>query len=520
METLNLREQYENLQSVESLSREVAFGVEVVQAIVSDNAILKGGREKEAYFAGGFARDLLLGKVPKDIDIATSLTPDELLSCAELNQVPDIRLTMIDAAEAYPVIQAKKDNLVLEIASFRKDVYLDDDQNRGQNLRKPTEMQIGASLIEDVQRRDLTINSLMFNPLTGQVIDPLTSQQSDQPQSGISDLENKIIRFVGQPRDRILEDRVRLLRAIRFKNRYDGFEYAPETEKALIKLRNEIEKISPDRIRDELNKMLIGNPNRIKVIEDLDRFGILEIIMPEFTAAKGVRQPQEYHSEGDVWAHQLLTFKNLPANANSHLVWATLLHDLGKVTTAKFDTEKGQNIFYGHEDDSVAIGRKILRNLKFSNEDVDAILWLVKNHMNVRNITGMRPNNQKKLALPHRFDVHIKREDLALDLLTLLWADNQSSLRPDGAVDQNSFKQAETIIRQIQEQAKNAPMNIKEGLNIDGLVLIERLKIIKQQQNKITELMRYLNTEYQDHPEITQERVLNMADNWWYHNVF
>lgn len=455
MEQLNYQEQFEAVQSVEILSPEIQLGVEVVQMLV-DNG-------EEAYFAGGFGRDLFLGHTPKDVDIATSASSDRVLEIAALANLENILFSMVNSAEALPVVQAKKDGIVVDIASFRKDTYEPEVVAQVDKKRRSVKTQTGATLLEDVERRDLTINTLMFDPLIGQIIDPLLAIEGEKPQSGVADLENKIIRFVGDARERIIEDRIRMIRAIRFKNRYSGFSYAPETSQVLTELAGEVSNISGERIRDEITKML-EKPSRAEAIMDLDKFAILEVIMPELVACQGVEQPKEHHSEGDVWQHTLETLRNLPEKASENLVWATLLHDIGKVQAQKTDPEKQKIVFYDHERFSVDAARKILNRMRFSNDQISEILWLIENHMSVRNIAQMRPSKQKQFSLPHLLNTNLKNESLAQDLLKLLWADNQSSVKDDGTVDQQSFDQAKKIIEKIIQESSNTALTIKEGL--------------------------------------------------------
>lgn len=511
MEKLNYQEQFEAVQSVEVLSPEIQLGVEVIQMLVD------GG--EEAYFAGGFGRDLFMGKTPKDVDIATSASSDRVLEIAALADDENIRFKMVNAAEAYPVVQAKKDGIVVDIASFRQDIYEPEVVAQVGKKRRSVKTKTGATLLEDVERRDLTINTTMFDPLTSQIIDPLTAIGGEQQQSGILDLKNKIIRFVGDPKARIIEDRIRMIRAIRFRNQYSGFNYAPETSRVLTELAGEVSNISGERIREELTKILSG-PNRAQSVEDLSQFGILQVILPELVACQNVEQPEELHSEGDVWQHVLLTLENLPENPSENLIWATLLHDIGKVKTQKFDEQKGLIVFHGHEQQSVELARVILRErLAFANDQIAEILWLIENHMDIRGIVEMRPNKQKALALPHRVNAKIKSESLTQDLLGLLWADNQASVRSDSAVDQESFYRAKEIIEKIIQESASTPLSIKDGLGIDGKILIDFLHITREQNSYISKLIIFLNEHYQDDSSLTLEQILEIAKSWWQENV-
>lgn len=468
------------------------FGTCIVEALTTG--------EHEAYFIGGYCRDLLLGLQPKDVDIATSATPEEVQAC--LAQA-GIHAQLVQAAEAYPVVLAKSGDSVIEIATFRRDVYADPSAES----RRPDAMEHGT-ILDDASRRDLTINALYYNPLTHEVLDPT--------EQGMADLEEKLIRFIGDPAVRIQEDRVRILRAVRFRHRF-GFDYAPETETALRELRQEVEQIkAKDRIGDELTRMFLLERRR-EVLEDLDRLGLLELLLPEYTQGHGIAQPPEFHSEGDVWTHQQMVVSHLPADADKELVWGTILHDIGKKDTYEVNSETGRITFNGHDgvgaDMADVIARRYILQSK-AGVDPKAVHWLVENHMCVRNLGAMRRSKQIAMVTHPQFG----------NLLHLLRADNLSSLRPDGSVDNESLAVAQRVAAEIAaEQIAKLP-TIKEDLNMSGLTFIEYLGIENSEKRYLSALISYLDEAYQNGevtgtPEEKQAAILALAAEWWQREV-
>lgn len=311
-----------------------------------------------AYWAGGCVRDMLLGIRPKDFDIATSATPNELKKI-----FPKANLV----GEQFGVIVAEHGGHHFEIATFRSDSGYSDG-------RRPDAV-LFTDAKEDARRRDFTINGLFYDPIKDNVVDFVGGQD---------DLKNKLIRFIGDPHERILEDHLRIIRAIRFKNAF-GFQYHPETFAALKKHAAFAEKVSGERVRDELNKMIVSEsfPGALSDMEDT---GVLAAILPEMQALKGLAQPPEYHREGDVWDHTLLSFRALKPDASVMLRWAVLFHDIGKAET--FSIQERIR-FDEHAKHSALIAHKILRRLHFPLSEIKIIEWLVAHHMMAYNVLDM-----------------------------------------------------------------------------------------------------------------------------------
>jgi len=337
---------------------------------------------------------MLLGIAPKDFDVATSAHPDAVLAMFPRTFAVGAHFGVVLVCEDAP--GDGKDEVVTEVATFRSDVaYLDG--------RHPTEVRFASSAREDVLRRDFTINGMMFDPVLNSETCNLTSAVLDYV-GGQADLRAGIIRAIGEPHRRFEEDKLRMLRAVRFAAR---FEYAiePETERAIRQLAHTVSQVSRERIRDELTRMLTEGHAR-RAFELLDRTGLLREVLPEIGKLRGVEQPPEYHPEGDVWVHTLLLLEKLPAGASTTLAWGALLHDVGKPAT--FSHNPPDRIrFNGHVEVGVKIAHEILRRLRFSNEDCAQILSLVENHMRFGDMEKMKESTLKRFFRLQRFDEHL-----------------------------------------------------------------------------------------------------------------
>jgi poly(A) polymerase len=346
----------------------------------------------EAYFAGGCVRDLLLGVAPKDFDVATSAHPEMVL---------DLFAKTFAVGAHFGVVLVCDDadgaEIVTEVATFRSDgVYLDG--------RHPAEVRFSTSAEEDVLRRDFTINGMMLDPVLERATCSLTSSVLDFV-GGKSDLRDGIIRAIGEPRRRFEEDKLRMLRAVRFAARF-GYAIEAETERAIRELAAGIGQVSRERVRDELTRMLTEGHAR-PAFELLDRTGLLGAVLPELVRMKGVAQPPEYHPEGDVWVHTLLLLEKLPIGVSPMLAWGALLHDVGKPAT--FSHHPPDRIrFNGHVEVGVRIAHGILRRLRFSNEDCAQILSLVENHMRFGDVEKMKESTLKRFFRLPRFEEHLE----------------------------------------------------------------------------------------------------------------
>ncbi len=335
----------------------------------------------QAFLVGGCVRDIFLQREPADYDVSTNATPDQVLEL-----FPD----GVGVGAQFGVILVPREGIKVEVATFRSDIGYADG-------RHPDRVVYASSPEEDVQRRDFTINGLVMRHDTGEILDFVDGQ---------ADLRAGIIRAIGEPDRRFAEDKLRMLRAVRFAARF-GYEIAPETFRAIRKHAREIRLVSAERIRDELSKILTEGAARAG-FELLDLCWLLPIVLPEITALKGVEQPPQYHPEGDVWIHTLIMLEGLPAGCPATLAWGVLLHDVGKPATFRSASETGDRIrFDGHVDVGIAIGKEILGRLRFSSDDTEQILSLVEHHMKFKDVEKMRPATLKRFVRLPRFDEHL-----------------------------------------------------------------------------------------------------------------
>lgn len=409
-------------------------------------AVLKK-RNFEAYFAGGAVRDLLLKRNMSDIDIATSARPEDIQKIFSNSEF---------RGKSFGVIVVKEGEFEFEVATFRKDLGTTDH-------RRPENIEYTTSL-EDARRRDFTINGLFFDPIAGEIIDCV---------GGIGDLKNQLIRFIGVAEQRIDEDYLRMIRAVRFAGKLN-FEIEENTLKKIQTHANKINSISKERIREELSKMLV-NENRARSLEMLSKTKLLRELLPELESLKNVPHPQEFHSEGDVWEHVILALKNinnLPYdNISEELVWSVLLHDISKPETIGFRAVPGKTkiTFFDHDVRSAERAKIILENLKFSHSFINAVTWAISQHMRiVHAFSGMSERKQKKLFLDENIQL----------LLDLTFADLSASLRTNGKPDMQLYKDALEMRERFSREMKTEEKNQVQKFDlITGRDIMKILKI-------------------------------------------
>jgi putative nucleotidyltransferase with HDIG domain len=331
-----------------------------------------------AYFNGGCVRDMVRGVEPHDIDIATTATPDE---------VQALFAKTVPVGAQFGVILVLENKHQFEVATFRSDeAYLDG--------RRPTGVRFGTPE-EDAQRRDFTVNGMFFDPLAGKVIDFV---------GGRADIERKLIRSIGDPRQRLAEDKLRLLRCARFASNLQ-FEIEPATFAAVREMAGQIHVVSAERIRDELIKILT-RLNAGRGLELLEATGLLHEVLPEVAAMKGVEQPPEFHPEGDVFAHTKLMLDTLPADPGVILAFAVLLHDVGKPPT--FVRAPDRIRFNEHDRVGAEMAERILRRLRFPNEVIENVVLCVAEHMRFQFVKAMRPAKLKRILARETFPVELE----------------------------------------------------------------------------------------------------------------
>jgi len=300
----------------------------------------------EAFIVGGCVRDCILNKEPKDWDITTKATPEEVIRLFD-----KVILTGLKHGTVTVVLDREN----YEVTTYRTDGEYEDN-------RHPKEVKFVDSLKEDLARRDFTINAMAFNYKVG-LIDYF---------EGTTDLKNKIIRTVGEPEKRFNEDALRMLRAVRFSAQLN-FNINENVMCSIKKLKNNMENISRERIRDEFNKILIYNPKKIDILREC---GLLELIIPEFKWTYDFDQNNPHHIH-DLYNHTILSAESI--EQSSHLRLTMVLHDFGKVISKSID-EKGISHYYGHAKESVRLSKQILQSLKYDNNSIEKILTLIQYH--------------------------------------------------------------------------------------------------------------------------------------------
>lgn len=339
------------------------------------------------YFAGGCVRDLLLGKEPKDYDIATSATPDEVIAL----------FPKADPIGAhFGVILVREKGLPFEIATFRHDGSYHDG-------RHPASVTFSTPE-EDAKRRDFTVNGLFQKPETDEIIDFVHGQD---------DLNTHTLRAIGDPQERFQEDALRLMRAIRFAITL-GFKIEQKTWNAVCDTALLLEKISMERIRDEFSQILLS-PNRARGFDLLTESGLMRYIVPEIYDLIGCEQPPQWHPEGDVYTHTRIMLDMLDDQPTLELALGVLLHDIGKPPTFTYDEADDRIRFNGHDRVGTEMAEKILRKLKYSNKTVESACAMVSNHMNFMNVQHMRTAKVKRFMSRPTFEdeMELHRVDCA-----------------------------------------------------------------------------------------------------------
>jgi poly(A) polymerase len=284
-------------------------------------------------------------------------------------------------------------HVTTEVATFRSDGAYSDG-------RHPDEVRYTKSAEEDVRRRDFTINGLLLDPLQSGT--DLRASVIDYV-GGVADLDAGVVRAIGRPEARFEEDRLRMLRGVRFTARF-GFEMEPKTATAMRALACWTSTVSRERVRDELTKMLTEGHAR-EAFELLDETGLLSEVLPEVAKMKGVEQPPQYHPEGDVWTHTLLLLEQLEAGCALTLAWGALLHDVGKPPTFRRAPDRIR--FDCHVEIGKAMAAEICRRFRFSNDETQQILALVENHMRFMDAPRMKTSTLKRFFRLTGFEEHL-----------------------------------------------------------------------------------------------------------------
>lgn len=331
-----------------------------------------------ALWAGGCVRDALLGRTPRDFDIATNALPDQVMGL-----FPDA----VAVGKSFGVVRVPALGCWFEVATFRAD----HDYRDG---RRPERVTF-TDAREDASRRDFTVNALFLDPVRDVVLDYV---------DGRSDLARRLIRCVGDPEARFREDHLRLLRAARFASTL-GFALEARTREAVRAGAASIARISPERVRDELVRTLCEAGRPGDAVRLLDELGLLGVILPEVSAMKGVAQPPQFHPEGDVFEHTVLLLNGMEAPSPG-LAMAALLHDVGKPATARHDGERWR--FHEHAAVGAGLAEEILRRLRFSNDDIAVVTHAIRDHMRFQDVQNMRPATLRRLLGQPTFELELE----------------------------------------------------------------------------------------------------------------
>jgi poly(A) polymerase len=330
-----------------------------------------------AYFVGGCVRDMVMGNAPKDYDVTTNATPDQVLTL-----FPDA----LTVGAQFGVVIVPREAGNIEVATFRSDgIYADG--------RHPTQVRFSQTAQEDVQRRDFTINGLLYDPDTEQVLDDVGGQ---------ADIRSRRLRTIGDPRTRFSEDRLRMLRAVRFSARF-GFRLDAQTLAAIRELAPQITSVSAERQRDEIVKILTEGPARAG-FELLNDSGLLAEVLPEIKRMQGVEQPPEFHPEGDVWIHTLMMLEGLH-HPTPTLALGVLLHDVGKPPTFSI---RERIRFDRHVEVGAKMAEEICARLRMSTRETERVVELVKHHLRFKDFPQMKRSTQLRFIRMEGFEEHLE----------------------------------------------------------------------------------------------------------------
>ncbi len=378
----------------------------------------------EACFAGGCVRDMLLRKVPKDYDVASSARPAE---------VERIFPRTVAVGKSFGVIVVLHGGSEIQVATFRVDGPYRDG-------RRPSSVRF-SSAEEDARRRDFTVNGLFYDPVRRRVLDFV---------EGRRDLKAGVLRAIGDPADRFGEDHLRMLRCIRFSAQL-GFSIERGTWQALVRMAPRIRSVSAERIREELTRLLIS-PRAGLGLRLLARSGLLRHVLPEVERMRGVAQPRAYHPEGDVFRHTARVLEGL-WRPSTELAWAALLHDVGKPPTFEKSKARGRIRlrFPEHARVGAEMTQGIMKRLRFSKSETGAVVAMVANHMTFKDVPSMRRSTLRRLLSRPTFE-----EELALH-------------RADCRASHGSLANV-TLLRRAQREFSQEPLRPPRLINGQDLI--------------------------------------------------
>ena len=384
-------------------------------------------------------RDSILGREPKDYDVATDALPAQVMALFP---------GALTVGAHFGVVVVRSSGHTIEVATFRKDGAYSDG-------RHPESVSF-SSAEEDAQRRDFTVNGLFFDPTTDSVIDYV---------GGHADLKAGVLRAIGVPEQRFGEDHLRLLRAVRFATVL-GFEIEPATWQAVCALSPCIASVSAERVREEFSKIML-HPQRVRGFDLLVESGLMAQVLPEILVLQGCEQPPQWHPEGDVFIHTRLMLSLLPEEVSLSLVLAVLLHDIAKPATQTRDEDTGRIRFNGHDRLGAEMTDAILRRLKFPNHIIEPTVESVANHMSFKDLPKMRTAKLKRFMAREGF-----ADELALHRVDCLGSNGLLDNYDYVLAKQEEFAVAPLIPERLITGRDLMPLGITSGPEM-GRILTE-----------------------------------------------
>jgi tRNA nucleotidyltransferase (CCA-adding enzyme) len=423
----------------------------------------------EAYLVGGCVRDLFMGRKPKDWDITTNATPEQIIPLFP-ETFYENEFGTVGVVTPETTNEAVK---VIEVTPYRVEKGYSDH-------RRPDKVEFSQNILDDLKRRDFTINAIAYNPETGEIIDPY---------GGVADLARGIIKAVGEPKERFFEDGLRILRAVRLHVELD-FPIEANTEKAILDNKEVLSSVSRERIRDEFIKIIMS-PRPMNGLLLLQKLGLLAVISPELEQSIGIEQNQAHAY--DVWTHLLKTVQHSADKGYPlHVRLAALFHDIAKPATRRFDQAQKQWTFYGHEVVGSHVTKKILENLKLSRETIEKTVRLVRWHM------FFSDTEQITLSAVRRLVAKVGQENI-WDLINIRLCDRIGTGRPK----ENPYRLRKYTA--MVEQVMRDPITVGM-LKIDGRKVIEVGDIAPGP--KVGQVLNALLQEVLENPELNTEEYL------------
>ncbi len=436
---------------------------------------------------GGFVRDILLKEIPHDIDFATDLSPDEIQNLLEKELSGEYKKLELQGKTfgVIRIVMTSGENY--EIATFRKDGKYSDGIH-------PDNVELIDNACEDAQRRDFTMNALFYNPISGNIVDYV---------GGLSDIENKKLKFVGNASERIEEDKSRMLRYLRFllKTNFSSEKSDVDTIKNYA---HEIKNIPREIIKKELDK-IIQLTDAKTFLERLDELNLLENIFPDLKELENCGGGAPFHMEGNTFIHTLMVCENLPENSDPILKWSAIFHDIGKIETRKSKIQNNQEkvSFIGHDKIGAEKTSHILKNMKFSKFEIKKITWIIKNHLRIfMQIFDFIKNNDEKSAKKKSVKeikklIKQSNEKQVKRLISLACADSKSSIYENGDGETKYFNKIFDFFENAKDEIENEN---KKGIDIekivDGKIIMKELNL--ETGEKIGKIKKQIVTELSD----------------------